>query len=400
MSEPLQITNGTILTPFRRLSNMFLLMQEGIIRAIGDESKLDPTLPTIDAGGKYIAPGFIDIHLHGGGGYDFSDSTEQAIVEPAVTHARYGTTSMAPTTLACDFENLKKLVSLYDSVAAESRFDGANLLGLHLEGPYFSAEQRGAQDLRFLKNPTPEEYNAILSLSNRIIRWDSAPELPGSFEFAEALRRRGILPAVAHSDATFEQALEAREHGFTHVTHLYSGTSTVRRIGLFRVAGINEFAYLFDDVTVEIIADGCHLPASLLKLVYKIKGPARTVLVTDAMRAAGTDMRSCRIGDAETGLEVIIEDGVAKLPDRSSFAGSVATTNRLVRNMVRLGEVPITEAVQMATATPARVIGIDDRKGVLAPGFDADVVVFDDDFEIQNTIVGGVEIYRTGSPSG
>jgi N-acetylglucosamine-6-phosphate deacetylase len=400
MSEPLQIVNGRIITPFRILTNRYLLLEGGTIRTIGDDSKIDPALPTIDALGNWIAPGFIDLHLHGGGGYDFSDNTEKAITQPAITHARYGTTSMAPTTLACDFGNLKKLVSLYDSVATESCFKGANLLGLHLEGPYFSPEQRGAQDLRFLKNPKPEEYNSILALSDRIIRWDSAPELPGSFEFAEALRRRGVQPAIAHSAATFDQALEAREHGFTHVTHFYSGTSTVRRIGLFRVAGVNEFAYLFDDVTVEIIADGCHLPASLLKLIYKIKGPSRTVLITDAIRASGTDMKSCRIGDAETGLEVIIEDGVAKLPDRSSFAGSIATTNRLVRNMVYLGEVPLTDAVRMATATPATVIGINNRKGILAPGFDADVVVFDEDFEIQNTIVGGVEVYRAGSDPG
>lgn len=394
MSKMLQIINGRIITPFRILSECLVLLEKGIIRAIRKESEFDSRIRTMDVGGNFIAPGFIDIHLHGGGGYDFSDSTEQAFIQPAIAHARYGTTSMVPTTLACDFTDLKKLVTLFDSIATEHNFAGANLLGLHLEGPYFSEQQRGAQDIRYLKNPVLEEYSEILDLSKRIIRWDAAPELPGSLEFADALRKRGIMPAIAHSNATFTQALEAREHGFTHITHFYSGTSTVTRVGAFRIAGINEFAYLYDDVTVEIIADGCHLPPSLLQLIYKIKGPSATVLVTDAMRAAGTDLKRCRIGDGETGMEVIIEDGVAKLPDRTSFAGSVATTNRLVRNMVQLANVPVTEAVQMATVTPAKLLGIDARKGRLAPGFDADLVVFNDNFEVLHTIVGGKEVYR------
>jgi N-acetylglucosamine-6-phosphate deacetylase len=397
MKQALQIINGRILTPRRILSDMHLIFENGIISAIRADSELDRKLPTIDAGGNFVAPGFIDMHLHGGGGFDFSDGSEEAIIEPAVTHARFGTTSLAPTTVAGDFESLKKFILLYNTVAADCRFRGANLLGLHLEGPYFSVAQRGAQDIRYLKTPAPEDYLEILGLSDRIIRWDAAPELPGSLEFADALRARGILPSIAHSDATFEQALTAREHGFTHITHLYSGTSTVTRIGAFRTAGVNEFAFLFDDVTVEIIADGCHLPPSLLKLIYKIKGPSRIALITDAMRAAGTNLKTSRIGDARNGLEVIIEDGVAKLPDRTSFAGSIATTNRLVRNMVELADVPLTEAVSMATTTPARILGLEGRKGMLAPGYDADIVIFDRDFEILHTIVAGEVVHSAGS---
>jgi N-acetylglucosamine-6-phosphate deacetylase len=393
MKEALQIVNGRIVTPFRILTGKHLILDQGTILAIRDDSELDPGLPSLDAGGRFVAPGFIDIHLHGGGGHDFSDGTEEAIIRPAVTHARFGTTSLAPTTVAGDFESLKKLIRLYDGVAADRSFRGANLLGLHLEGPYFSAQQRGAQDLRYLKAPVPAEYLEILGLSKHIIRWDAAPELPGCLEFADALRRHGVLPSIAHSDATFAEAVAAREHGFTHITHLYSGTSTVTRVGAFRTAGVNEFAFLYDDVTVEIIADGCHLPASLLKLIVKIKGPSRIALVTDAMRAAGTDLKSSRIGDARTGLEVIIEDGVAKLPDRTSFAGSIATANRLVRTMVELAEVPLTEAVRMATVTPARLLGLDGQKGILAPGYDADIVVFDDDFEVFATLVAGREVF-------
>ena len=397
MNKPLQIVNGTILTPFRMLRDHHLLLEGGTIRCVRGDSELDPKLPTLDAAGGFVAPGFIDIHLHGGGGYDFSDGTEEAIIQPAVAHARFGTTSLAPTTLAGDFERLKEFIILYNGVASDCRFSGANLLGLHLEGPYFSPEQRGAQDPRYLKTPLPEEYNEILSLSDRIIRWDAAPELPGGLELGDALRSRGILASIAHSNATFGQALIAREHGYSHITHLYSGTSTVTRIGAFRTAGVNEFAFLYDDVTVEIIADGCHLPPSLLKLIYKIKGPSRISLITDAMRAAGTNLKKCRIGDAEKGLEVIIEDGVAKLPDRTSFAGSIATTNRLVRTMVEQADVPLPEAVCMVTATPARLLGLDGRKGSLAPGCDADVVVFDRDINILHTIVAGEVVHSAAS---
>jgi N-acetylglucosamine-6-phosphate deacetylase len=214
---------------------------------------------------------------------------------------------------------------------ARENQDGPELLGLHLEGPYFSMEQRGAQDPRFIKNPDREEYMKILDYSGDIIRWTVAPELEGALEMGRELKSRGVLPSIGHSNAIYEDVQRAFENGFTHVTHLYSGMSMVRRINAYRYAGVVESAFLIDDMTVEIIADGKHLPQSLLKLIYKIKGPDRICLVTDSMRAAGMPDGEYILGSLRTDQKVVVEDGVAKLPDRSAFAGSVATADRLVK---------------------------------------------------------------------
>jgi N-acetylglucosamine-6-phosphate deacetylase len=393
MEKSLQIIKGTILTPFRTIEKSCILIKNGKINSLCSESDIDPAIPIINAEGLYVSPGFIDIHLHGGGGFDFMDGTEEAIIEPAIVHARFGTTSLTPTTVACDFESIKQFMENYDKVIKGRLYKGAELIGIHIEGPYISETQRGAQDKRYIKSPDRNEYEAIAGLSRNIVRWDAAPELPGCLEFGDFLRKNGILASIAHSDAAYDDALEASEHGFSHITHLYSGTSTVIRRGAFRIAGIIEFAFLHDEITVEIIADGCHLPQSLLKLIYKIKGPFRTVLITDAMRAAGTDMRFCRIGDMNDGIEAIIEDGVAKTADRTSFAGSVATMNRLVRNMVHLAEVPLKNAIIMATYTPAKLLSLEKKIGTIAPGFDADLIIFDENIDIMTTIVKGEIVY-------
>ena len=390
----LQITNGTILTPYRRLKNKCLRISDGRINSIVEETDCDRSQRTIDACGGYISPGFVDIHLHGGGGFDFMDCSEEALLVPAEQHARHGTTSMAPTTTACSVERLREFIAIYESVNTDEPRNGADFLGIHIEGPYFADSQKGAQDSRHITAPIPEEYMSILGSTDKIIRWDSAPELRGSHDFGDTLLAAGILPSIAHSDATFEESMKALEHGFSHVTHFYSGTSSVTRRDAFRTAGIVEFGYLRDEVTVEIIADGFHLPANLLSLIYKIKGPSRTALITDAMRATGTDATRSKIGDATTGLDVIIEDGVAKLPDRTSFAGSVATADRLVKNMVDLVGVPIEVAVQMMTITPAKIVGFGSCKGVLAPGYDGDVVVFDENLRILATVVKGRVVYE------
>jgi N-acetylglucosamine-6-phosphate deacetylase len=266
---------------------------------------------------------------------------------------------------------------------------GANYLGMHIEGPYFSMEQRGAQDPRFIRLPDPQEYNEILQHSSIVKRWSAAPEVEGAVEFGRFLVSKGILPSIAHTDAIYEEVLEAYEVGYTHITHFYSCMSGVSRRDAFRYAGVIESGYLLDDMTVEIIADGIHLPPALLKLVYKIKGPDKIALVTDAMRAAGMPPGESILGGLEHGLKVIVEDNVAKLPDRSAFAGSVATTIQLVRNMVNLAEVPLIDAVKMMTITPAKIMGADDKKGSIVIGKDADLVIFDDNIDLHKTIIDG-----------
>jgi N-acetylglucosamine-6-phosphate deacetylase len=270
---------------------------------------------------------------------------------------------------------------------------------MHLEGPYFAMSQRGAQDPRYIRHPDPEEYKYILSHSSGIRRWSAAPELKGAIEFARYLKSKGILVAMAHTDAIYEEALIGFENGFTLATHFYSCMSGVTRKNAFRYAGVVETAYLIDEMDVEVIADGVHCPAPLLKLIYKIKGPDRMALITDSMRAAGKPGAESILGSLHNGLKVIIEDGVAKLPDRSSFAGSIATTDRLVRTMVTLAEVPLLEAVKMITKTPATILGIADRKGSLVPGKEADLVIFSDDIRIRMTIVQGRIVYnQIGEP--
>ncbi|HHV59261.1 MAG TPA: N-acetylglucosamine-6-phosphate deacetylase [Clostridiaceae bacterium] len=388
----IKIINGKVLTPYRIINDGTVLIDGGRIKAVGDKNEDTPDYTVLDAKGNYIAPGFIDIHTHGGGGHDFLDSTVEAFIGAAEKHAQHGTTALSPTTAASNMEELKRTFEVYEK-AKKIDSMGASFIGLHLEGPYFSMEQRGAQDPRYIKNPDPKEYKEVVTWSKDIFRWSAAPELDGALEFGAFLRDRGILPSVAHSDAVYEQVLEAFEYGFTHMTHLYSGMSGVRRINAFRYAGVIESAYLIDEMTVEIIADGCHLPASLLKMIYKIKGPEHIALITDSMRAAGQLEGESILGSLEDGQRVIIEDGVAKLPDRKSFAGSVATCDRLVRNMVNLADVPLIDAVRMMTSTPARIAGLGNSKGSIVPGKDADIVIFDNNINVKMTIVQGKIIF-------
>ncbi|WP_316813086.1 N-acetylglucosamine-6-phosphate deacetylase [Pedobacter heparinus] len=387
-----KIYNGQFITPYQIIKQGTLLIAEGKIVAL-EQGNLDfPDALEIDARENYVAPGFIDLHIHGGGGHDFMDNTVEAFLGIAEAHARYGTTAMCPTTLTSEKEDLLETLRIYEQADKQNN-KGAQFIGMHLEGPYFALSQRGAQDPRYIRDPDPAEYQEILASSNIIKRWSAAPELKGAIEFGRYLKSKGVLAAIAHTDAIYEEVLEAFENGYSLATHFYSSMSGVTRRECFRYAGVVESGYLIDEMDVEIIADGVHLPAPLLKLIYKIKGASRTALITDAMRGAGMPPGESTLGSLKNGLKVIIEDGVAKLPDRSSFAGSVATTDRLVRNMVHMADVPLVEAVRMISKTPARIMGLEDLKGSLIPGKDADVVIFDEQISIQHTLVNGRLIY-------
>ncbi len=391
--QKLKIVNGKIITPSGILPSGTLVVNGDTISEISEQDSRVHDAIVIDAAGSYISPGFIDIHIHGGGGYDFMDGSEKAFLTIAETHARYGTTSMLPTTLTSTKEEMLQTLAVYEE-ANKKNENGAQFLGMHLEGPYFAMNQRGAQDPRFIRNPDADEYKYILSKSSCIKRWSAAPELEGAIEFGKYVKSKGILPAIAHTDAIYEDVIIAFQNGYTLATHLYSGMSGVTRRNAFRYAGVIESAFIIDDMDVEIIADGVHLPAPLLQLIYKIKGADRTALITDAMRAAGTDVTESVLGNKENGLKVIVEDGVAKLPDRSSFAGSVATADRLVRTMLSMTGIPMTAAIKMITATPARIMGVQVKKGDLSVGKDADIVIFDEDVNIEMTIIKGKIVYK------
>ncbi|MCY4780649.1 N-acetylglucosamine-6-phosphate deacetylase [Sphingobacterium sp. UT-1RO-CII-1] len=394
----LTIINAQIITPFRIIKNGWLQAKGPTIVAMGDE-KDKPNLKhvnekVIDAGGLYLSPGFIDLHVHGGGGADFMDNEVDAYFTVAETHVKYGTTSMLPTTLTSDRKALLDTFAVYDEVLNASN-KGVRFLGLHLEGPYFAMNQRGAQDPRYIRNPDRREYLDILkNYGHLIARWSAAPELPGALELALYLNRMGVIASIAHTDAVYDDILKAVENGYTLATHLYSGMSGMTRKDSYRYAGAIESCLLIDDIDVEIIADGVHLPEPFLKLICKIKSKDSIILTTDAMRAAGMPEGKSILGGKSTGLEVIVEDGVAKLPDRSSFAGSVATADRLIRTMVNVAEVDLSTAVQMLTLNPARIINCAKFMGTIAVGKNADLVLFDEDINVKSTIIRGKVVYR------
>ena len=392
MDTFLKIVNAKIITPQRMINEGIVVIKNGLIESVGNKNIAIEGAAEIDAAGLYLSPGFIDLHIHGGGGADFMDGTDEAFLTIAETHARYGTTALYPTTLTSEKKDLLETLEIFER-ANKKNTNGAQLMGMHLEGPYFAMNQRGAQDPRYIRNPDPAEYKEVIEASSSIKRWSSAPELEGAIEMGSFLRSRGILPAIAHTDAVYEDVIDAFENGYTLATHFYSGMSGVMRRNGYRYAGVVESGYLIDEMDVEVIADGIHLPAPLLKLIYKIKGADHIALITDAMRAAGMPEGDSVLGGWETELKVVVDKGVAWLPDRSSFAGSVATADRLVRNMITLADVPLIDAIKMISLTPARVMGIDHQKGSIAVGKDADLVLFDPNIQICKTMVKGKVIY-------
>ena len=382
-----KIINGCLVTE-NKIEKKPLYIKDGVILDITEEYIAFNQV--IDAENNYVSPGFIDIHCHGGGGHDFMDDTD-AVTEAAKTHLKHGTTTIFPTTVACSHETLKIALSNIKGAINKKSKDTPHIYGAHLEGPYFALSQAGAQNPKFINPPVAEDYTEIIEIYGDIIkRWSFAPELPGSIEFCEFLSRKDIITAIAHSDAIYEDISKIYDCGCKLVTHLYSGTSTVTRKNAYRRLGVIESAFLIDDMAVEVIADGHHLPAGLLKLIYKIKGAENICLVTDAMRGAGMPDGDSFIGAKGEGLPCIIEDGVAKLPDRSAFAGSIATADRLIKTMVKDAGINITDAVRMMTGTPAGVMNIS-NKGTLKKGFDADIVIFDKDINIKKVILKGEE---------
>lgn len=385
-------TNGRIILADRILDGYSVIVEDGVISDVTRGNTAADKV--VNLGGRYLAPGFIDMHTHGAGGHDFMDGTEEAIKGACMTHLSHGTTSIVPTTLTCLNSELFNFFEVFRNVKA-GWHEGPNLLGIHLEGPFFNAAQAGAQDPKFLQLPTRENFMPILEAGGAdIMRISVAVELEGALELGEELKKRGVIAAIGHSDATYAEVAKAVKAGYSFVTHLYSGMSALHRVGPYRVLGVVESAYLFDELGVEIISDGKHLPPELLRLIVKNKGIDNICLITDSMRGAGMPEGSRpKLGSLMNGQETLIRDGVAMMPDLKAFAGSVCTTDRCVRTMYKLAGVSLPDAVRMMTANPARVLGIDGSKGTIAKGMDADLVVFDEDINISSVYVGGEPRY-------
>jgi N-acetylglucosamine-6-phosphate deacetylase len=383
------LENAVILSPLRKFMGTVIIQGRTIAEVVeGTEYQRQPDDVVIPAAGRYLSPGFIELHTHGAGGHDFLDGSLAAVTAACRTHLAHGTTALLPTTLSSTDEELFENLAVIDQ-AARLQDGMPEILGTHLEGPYFSPEQNMAQDKRYIKVPRPEEYRNIFAHCPSIRIWSVAPELPGAMEMGRWMQENGIIGSIGHSNAVYEDVLRARENGYSMITHFFNGMSRLTRKEAKMYLGVAESGLCFDDLTVEIIADGCHLPPSLLKLIYRVKGPDRICLVTDSMRAAGTDVSESTLGSLKNGQRVIIEGGVAYMPGKASFGGSIATADRLIRTMYHQADVPLTEAVKMMTLTPARMLGVDHRIGTIAPGREADLVLFDENISVSLVMIKG-----------
>ena len=362
----------------------YVYFEDGIILGVSREERHFDL--EYDLTGLYVSPGFIDIHTHGGNGYDFI-SSERDVVEGANFHLLHGTTSICPTISAAPFEKMKRAVGYVKSAMNDPALR-ANVIGAHLEGPYLSAAQCGAQSTSFITAPDEDEYRElVISQGDAIARWTYAPENDNGGEFCRFITERGIVASAGHTNAEYSDMLIAEESGCGLITHLYSCTSTITRKQGFRHLGVIESAYLSDGLFVEIIADGKHLPPELISLIVKIKGSDRVALVSDSLSIAGTDVKHGFMVDTE----YIIEDGVCKLMDRSAFAGSIATADLLVRTVTAEAGIPLTEAVKMMTKVPAKIMHL--NKGELSEGMDADIIAFDENINVKKAFVCGREVF-------
>ena len=372
-----QIINGKILTPQGWLDEGSVLISDGKILEVTNSDLAVIGAKVIDARGMYIVPGFVAMHVHGGGGHDFKEGTDEAFRTAVQAHLRHGATSIFPTLSSSSADVIRKAAEVCENLMAEKKLP---VHGLHLMAGNLFANS--------IKGLDKEEYTSLLEDLPCIKRWDISPELPGALEFAKYVKSKGIMLAVTHTEAEFELIREAYEAGFTHAAHFYNAMPGFHKRREYKYEGTVESVYLMDNMTVEVIADGMHLPSTILRLVYKLKGVENTCLVTDAVAYA-----ACEHPNIDPNF--IIEDGVCKLADHSSLAGSLATMDKLVQTMVQKADIPLADAIRMASETPARLINIADRKGTLARGKDADILILDRKLNVRCVWSMGIEVEGT-----
>ena len=392
-----RLTDGMVVFPDGRVAPGVVDVADGRIEGVFNAREAPPSqFREIALQGLTVAPGFIDIHVNGGGGETFEDAASEGMSKILRTFARHGTTSLLGTLNTAPHD--ARAASLERLQAwRPRREDDVEFLGVYLEGPYYHPQERGAHRAEWMCDPDPKDYMPLLDRFEGMIRVLSlAPERDGAMALIGELAHRGIVAAVGHSTADEVVMDRAVASGLSLVTHHYCAQSTFHRAGAQKHLGVAEVGLMRDELTVEIIPDGRHLPPALLAFVLKLKSHEKVCVVTDAMHAAGLGPGEYSI----MGMAVWVDDEVAYREDRMRFAGSILTMDRAVRALVQAG-IPPGEAVQMATAVPARTIGVDNRKGKLAPGYDADLVLLDGDLEVDTTVCRGRIAYsRKESPMG
>lgn len=378
-----QIINGIIHTPSGWLKGGSIVISDNKILEVFNCELPIIGAKIIDAKGMYITPGGVEIHCHGGGGRDFMEGTEDAFRTAVEAHMQHGATSIFPTLSSSSIPMIKAAAHTTEKLMVE---ENSPILGLHLEGHYFNMKMAGGQILEYIKDPDPNEYIPLLEETSCIKRWDAAPELPGAEAFGKYITQKGILASVGHTQAEYEDIEAAWEAGYSHATHFYNAMPGFHKKNEYKYEGTVESIYLIDDMTVEVVADGIHVPPTILKLVYKIKGVEKTALITDAL--------ACAASDSQVAFDprVIIEDGVCKLADRSALAGSIATMDRLIKTMTLKAGIPLYDVIRMISETPSKIMNVYNRKGSLQRGKDADILIIDKNYEVRGVIAMGKTI--------
>jgi N-acetylglucosamine-6-phosphate deacetylase len=403
--------NGTIVLPDRLLPQAQVEVAGNRIRAIestAGAATVPHNMRMVDLDDGFLVPGFVDLHVHGGAGHDFMDGTEEAFQGVCQAHARHGTTSLLPTTTAARHEQLLAFLRVCQQLCSPAdrngrdkadwtlRTGGARILGAHFYGPYFAKEARGCHPAEPIRSLRPEEYLEYLAFSSCISRATVAPELHGAETFVRACRALGIGANVGHSYATFAQMEAARSWGVTHVDHLFCAMSDRARLRQEQTypmrGGVLEATLYFDDLTTEVIADGKHLAAELLKLAYRLKGPNQLALVTDCNRALDQPDGSYIFGPKEGGEPILRMDGVGIMPDGKSLASGVFGMEHGVRTFLALTGAPLVDVIRMASLTPARIAGRDRELGSIELGKLADLVVLNRDLRVREVYIGGERI--------
>ncbi|EHI97780.1 N-acetylglucosamine-6-phosphate deacetylase [Clostridium sp. DL-VIII] len=363
-----------------RIEEGSILVENGKIKAINPNDYGDENI--IDAKGLYVSPGFIDVHIHGAGGYDTMDGTSEAINTIANTIIKHGTTSFTPTTMTVSIDEIRKSLKVIKDLKTTGN-DGAHILGVHLEGPFVSPKAIGAQNPNHLLSPSISAYQDIIKdYEDIIVSITLAPEVDGAKELIKYIADSGVICSLGHTNATYEEMLEAIKCGASHSTHLYNAMTPLNHRNPGAVGAV------FDsNITTETISDGIHISYPALRIAYNQKGTDNVLLISDAMMACCMPNGEYSLG----GQKVIVINDEARL-ENGALAGSVLTLDKAIRNVYKNSDIPLYEIVKMASFNGAKHCKVDDHKGQIKEGYDADLVLFDDDINIKKVFVSGKEI--------